>query len=90
LAFPFALIELTPAEFWFPLLLVTTPVFDETVLLFVFAGTFALVSTTPSRRRFPALLFLFACTKAWEDAGKGAGSAIQVIYFLSLVKSSAL
>jgi hypothetical protein len=60
LAFPFSLIDLTPAVFLFPLLLVTTPVFEETLLLFVFSGMLTLVSTTPSRGGFPALLLLFA------------------------------
>jgi hypothetical protein len=49
--------DLMPAVFLFPLLLVTTAVFDETVLLFVFAGMLALVSTTPCRGGLPALVF---------------------------------
>jgi uncharacterized membrane protein YfhO len=48
--------ELTPLVFLFPLLLVTTAVFEDTVLLFVLAGILAFVSTTPSRGGFPVLL----------------------------------
>jgi hypothetical protein len=59
-AFPFSFVDLTPAVFLFPLLLVTTAVFDETVLLFVFEGMFTLVSTTPSRGGSPTFVFVFA------------------------------
>jgi hypothetical protein len=45
LALPFA--GRTPAVFSLPLLLVTTPVFDETLLRFALAGMFAFVSTAP-------------------------------------------
>jgi hypothetical protein len=48
----------TPRVFLFPLLLVNTAVFDETLRLFVFAGTLAFVSTTPFRGGFPMLLFV--------------------------------
>lgn len=60
LAFPRSLVDLTPFVFLLPLLLVNTAVFDETFSLFVFAGTLALVSTTPVRGGFPALLLVFA------------------------------
>jgi hypothetical protein len=43
--------------FAFPLSLVSTAVFAETVLLFVFSGILAFVSTMPSRGGLPALLF---------------------------------
>ena len=56
--FALLLVDLTPAVFAFPLSLVSTAVFDETVLLFVFAGILALVSTTLSRGGFPAALAL--------------------------------
>jgi hypothetical protein len=45
LALPFT--ERAPAVFSLPLLLVTTPVFDETLLRFALAGMFAFVSTAP-------------------------------------------
>jgi hypothetical protein len=54
------LVDLTPAVFALPLSLVNTPVLDETVLLLVFAGMFALASTTPSRGGLPAALLLLA------------------------------
>ncbi|MCA1573476.1 MAG: hypothetical protein LC770_02845, partial [Acidobacteria bacterium] len=54
------LVDLTPAVLALPLSLVNTAVFDETVLLFVFAGMFALASTTPSRGGLPAALLLLA------------------------------
>jgi hypothetical protein len=60
LAFPFALVDFMPAVFLLPLLFVTTAVFDETVLLFVFDGMLTFVSTTPSRGGSPTLLFVFA------------------------------
>jgi hypothetical protein len=56
-SFALALIDRTPLVFLFPLLFVTTAVFDDTLLLFVFAGRFAFVSTTPWRGGLPALLF---------------------------------
>lgn len=54
------LVDLTPLVLALPLSLVNTAVFDDTVLLFVFAGMFALTSTTPSRGGFPAALLLLA------------------------------
>jgi hypothetical protein len=54
------LVDLTPAVLALPLSLVKTPVFDETVLLFAFAGMFALASTTPWRGGLPAALALLA------------------------------
>jgi hypothetical protein len=57
LALWFSFVDLIPAVFLLPLLLVTTAVLDETLLLFVFAGMFTFVSTTPSRGGFPTLLF---------------------------------
>src|SRR5215210_3969144 len=49
----FALVVVTPAVFLLPLSLVTTAVFDETVLPFRFDGMFLFVSTTPSRAGLP-------------------------------------
>src|ERR1044072_7267622 len=63
LALPFVLpfTERTPAVFSLRLLLVTTPVFDETLLRFALAGMFAFVSNAPWRGGLPALLlFAFA------------------------------
>lgn len=47
-----------PSVLALPLSLVTTPVFDETVRLFVFAGMLTFVSTAPSRGGLPALVLL--------------------------------
>jgi hypothetical protein len=50
-------VDRTPSVFALPLSLVSTAVFDETVLLLVLAGMFALASTTPSRAGLPVLVF---------------------------------
>lgn len=66
----FVFVDLIPAVFLFPLLLVTTAVFDETLLLFVFAGMLAFVSTTPCRGGFPTLLFALVLVSLEPQAAK--------------------
>jgi hypothetical protein len=53
------LIVFTPAVFAFPLLFVSTPVFDETLRLLALREMFAFVSTTPWRGGLPALVLAF-------------------------------
>ena len=60
LALTLPLTERTPDVFSLPLSFVSTPVFDETLLRFAFAGMLALVSTAPCRAGLPAAFALFA------------------------------
>lgn len=76
------LVELTPAVFAFPLSLVSTAVFDETVLLLAFSGILAFVWTMPSRGGLPALLFavfefapVFLFVSALPQAARAAAAA---------------
>jgi hypothetical protein len=55
-AFKLLLVDRTPLVLAFPLSLVRTAVFDETVLLFVLAGI-GVLSTTPWRGGLPVLAF---------------------------------
>src|SRR6266576_7295187 len=78
-AFLLPLIDFTPAVFALPLSFVTTPVFDETVLLLAFAGILAFVSTTPVRGGLPTLLLLvFAPVLALSVVPQPARAAVPI------------